>query len=221
MADASDPVAARSSFLCMYMSNHPDTLVAYVCHAQSASKAGRPQPPVLSAKMTAIDSKGMTLSYIAKGSDSQNEIRIPFDPPLLGYEEVKPRLLAMKTDAEEALGLTSPVKITTFSIPSDAWIPFLMETLLVLATWPPASAPPFAALRDLVGPQLIKWSWVIVAVFHSMEALFATYLCLKNVSGWAVQAKWILGTFLFGFPFLTLLRKRIQAARIASFNKNH
>lgn len=49
----------------------------------------------------------MTLSYVAKGSDAQHEIRVPFDPPLLGYEEVKPRLLAMKTDAEEALGLVS------------------------------------------------------------------------------------------------------------------
>jgi hypothetical protein len=29
MAD-SDPVAAKSGFLCMYMSNHPDTLVSYV-----------------------------------------------------------------------------------------------------------------------------------------------------------------------------------------------
>jgi hypothetical protein len=26
----SDPVAAKSGFLCMYMSNHPDTLVSYV-----------------------------------------------------------------------------------------------------------------------------------------------------------------------------------------------
>jgi len=219
MADT-DPVAARSSFLCMYMSNHPDTLVAYVCHAQLGSKAGK-QPPVLSAKMTSIDSKGMTLLYVAKGSDSQNQIRVPFDPPLLGYEEVKPRLMAMKVDAEEALGLTSPVKISSFSLPHDLYITLIMEAFLVFTTWPPASVEPFVMLHDLVGPQMIKWSWILMVVLHSFEALFATYLCSKNVSGWTVKAQWIIGTFFFGFPFLTLLRKRIQAARIESFNKSH
>lgn len=51
--------------------------------------------------------QAMTLSYVTKGSNSLSEIKIPFDPPLLGYEEVKPRLLAMKVDAEEALGIVS------------------------------------------------------------------------------------------------------------------
>lgn len=32
-------------------------------------------------------------------------MHIGFDPPLLGYEEVKPRLLGMKADADEALGV--------------------------------------------------------------------------------------------------------------------
>ena len=31
-------------------------------------------------------------------------VRVEFDPPLLGYEEVKPRLLGMKVDADSALG---------------------------------------------------------------------------------------------------------------------
>ena len=47
---APDPVAAKSGFLCMYMSNHPDTLVAYVRHF------GGVKTPVESAKMTKIDS---------------------------------------------------------------------------------------------------------------------------------------------------------------------
>lgn len=46
----SDPVAAKSSFMCGYMSNHPDTLVAY------AKWFGKISEPVSSAKMTAIDS---------------------------------------------------------------------------------------------------------------------------------------------------------------------
>ena len=46
-----DPVAAKSSFLCMYMSNHPDTLVSYVRHW------GKVKEKVKSAQMLAIDTK--------------------------------------------------------------------------------------------------------------------------------------------------------------------
>lgn len=46
-----DPVAGRSGFLCMYMSSHPDTLVAYVKHF------GKVDGNVSSAKMLSIDSK--------------------------------------------------------------------------------------------------------------------------------------------------------------------
>lgn len=46
----------------------------------------------------------MDLKYTTKGGESK-EIRVVFDPPLAGYEEVKPRLLTMKADAEEALGM--------------------------------------------------------------------------------------------------------------------
>ena len=48
---ANDPVADKSSFLCMYMSNHPDTLVAYVKYW------GKVKGPVTSEKMTSINSK--------------------------------------------------------------------------------------------------------------------------------------------------------------------
>jgi hypothetical protein len=48
----------------------------------------------------------MNLSYTAGGNE-QKSTRITFDPPLLGYEEVKPRLMNMKVDAEEALGMVN------------------------------------------------------------------------------------------------------------------
>ena len=44
-----DPVAEKSGFLCMYMSNHPDTLVSYVRHY------GGVKQKVTSAQMTSID----------------------------------------------------------------------------------------------------------------------------------------------------------------------
>lgn len=47
----SDPVASRSTFLCMYMTNHPDTLVAYVKHF------GKVPGNVSSAEMKSIDCK--------------------------------------------------------------------------------------------------------------------------------------------------------------------
>lgn len=49
----------------------------------------------------------MDLEYKMKGalaSSRPQVVRVEFDPPLLGYDEVKPRLLGMKADADEALG---------------------------------------------------------------------------------------------------------------------
>ena len=46
-----DPVAEKSGFLCTYMSNHPDTLVAY------AKWFGKITDNISSAEMSAIDTK--------------------------------------------------------------------------------------------------------------------------------------------------------------------
>ena len=121
-----DPVAEKSGFLCMYMSNHPDTLVLYVRYW------GKVKENVVSATMTEIDTKvrlhascatfkrsdkvdfirqGMGFKYTVKapgGAETQKETRVHFQPPLAGYEDVKPRLLKMKVDAEEALGMVRP-----------------------------------------------------------------------------------------------------------------
>jgi hypothetical protein len=45
----------------------------------------------------------MDLTYTT--NTGKHSIRVPFEPPLAGYEEVKPRLLGMKVDAEDALGM--------------------------------------------------------------------------------------------------------------------
>ena len=47
----------------------------------------------------------MSLTYQPKGSAASKEVRVEFDPPLAGYEEVKPRLMEMKAVAEEQLGM--------------------------------------------------------------------------------------------------------------------
>lgn len=50
----SDPVASKSAFLCTYMSNHPDTLVAYVRYW------GKVNDNVTNARLVAIDTKVST-----------------------------------------------------------------------------------------------------------------------------------------------------------------
>ena len=50
-----DPVADKSGFLCMYMSNHPDTLVSYVRYW------GKISAQVSSAKMNSIDTNVRSL----------------------------------------------------------------------------------------------------------------------------------------------------------------
>jgi hypothetical protein len=49
---AMDPVAAKSSFLCMYMSNHKDTLASYVIYHGKVANT-----KITNAEMTKIDSK--------------------------------------------------------------------------------------------------------------------------------------------------------------------
>jgi hypothetical protein len=131
---AADPVADKTGFLCAYMSAHPDTLVAYVKHF------GKIKGDVSSAKMLSIDSKvriltkrqkqdidekyhaqGMDLEYKMKGSPASIKpqvVRVDFDPALLGYEEVKPRLLGMKADADEALGTVRENPYIRFQVAS-------------------------------------------------------------------------------------------------------
>lgn len=46
----------------------------------------------------------MNLSYSIK-SGGVGSVHVKFDPPLSGYDDVKPRLLAMKAEAQEALGM--------------------------------------------------------------------------------------------------------------------
>ena len=49
--------------------------------------------------------QGMDLEYKIKDASGKPQVvRVEFDPPLRGYDEVKPRLLGMKADADEALG---------------------------------------------------------------------------------------------------------------------
>ncbi|KAI0729075.1 hypothetical protein C8Q72DRAFT_344272 [Fomitopsis betulina] len=216
-----DPVASKSGFLCMYMSNHPDTLVAYVKHW------GKVKDNVASARMKTIDTKGMTLTYTAKSGGAEKEVRVQFDPPLLGYEEVKPRLISMKVDAEEALGMARAPQITTFRIPFSIWTTTTAMAGLAYVTFSPEPhAPnfhPAFLLAHSVRTALPDWalaaSWGMIAVLHPLEAVYALVLAARHRMPFTIGLCYVLGTLVWGFPILNELRHQRQAARIESVLK--
>jgi len=212
-----DPVADKSGFLCTYMSSHPDTLVAYAKHF------GKVDGHVLSAKMLSINSKGMDLEYNIKNSPNRPQIvRIEFDPPLLGYEEVKPRLLGMKADADEVLGIVKAPQITHFEIPFQIWITSSLLLFLIYGTSMPSNSQGAfwwlaRTLRPKVFPDvLFTASWVFVVVSHASEGLYATFLARKHRMPWNIGAAWVVSTTIFGFPVLMRIRRLIKEARIES-----
>jgi hypothetical protein len=214
-----DPVADKSGFLCLYMSSHPDTLVAYAKHF------GKVDGHVLSAKMLSINSKRMNLEYNTKDSPNRPQIvHIEFDPPLLGYEEVKPRLLGMKADADEALGIAKAPQITHFEIPFQIWITGSLLLLLIYGTAMPSN--PQGVFWWLARTLLTKIpdvfftaSWVIVVVGHASEGLYVTSLARKHRMPWNIGVAWVVSTALFGFPVLMRIRRLIKEARIESIMK--
>ena len=66
----------------------------------------------------------MDIRYQTSSSgDERISVRIEFEPPLSGYEEVKPRLLSMKADAEEALGMVR-ANATNNKVPAGSFTRF-------------------------------------------------------------------------------------------------
>ncbi|KAI0755538.1 hypothetical protein C8Q74DRAFT_1304348 [Fomes fomentarius] len=216
-----DPVADKSGFLCMYMSNHPDTLVSYVRYW------GKVSAQVSTAKMTSIDTNGMNFTYQTKGSTEWKECRVVFDPPLAGYEEVKPRLMNMKGEAEEELGMVRAPQVTSFRWSSKYITTAVAVTFLIYTTLAPISASseygPLFAPGNIILSYLPSWSlkfsWGMVVGFHSLEALYVLYLCKKHSTGLLVGAQYVLAGLLLGWPAISVIREQVHEARIESIMK--
>jgi len=239
MATTKDPVADKSTFLCMYMSNHPDTLVAYVKHF------GKVKVKVSSAKMTAIDTNGMNLSYRVSDSKAEKDVRVVFDPPLAGYDEVKPRLLGMTADAQESLGMVRPIassniflqcsiaahgqtkapQITSFELPPNVWktgVPLSCLAYVLLSPWFTGAQWSFGQyLYYGIGKSGMALISAGALLTHLLEALYVARLCSKHRTGPIVGLQYVLGTFVFGFTVLSPLRRKIQKARIDSIMKGN
>ncbi|KAF8652573.1 hypothetical protein AX16_004326, partial [Volvariella volvacea WC 439] len=173
-----DPVAEKSSFLRMYMTSHPDTLVAY------AKWYGKLTEAVTGAEMTSIDSKSMTLTCKLKAGGTKVVV-VEFDPPLAGYEEVKPRLLEMKAFAQEGLGMIKAPQISTFEFPRKALktIPFVLPVLYFGLAPHNSTSPIFGpahAVQAALGPSLLKYGTYGIIFAHFLESLYTLSLCRRH-----------------------------------------
>ncbi|KAF9483711.1 hypothetical protein BDN70DRAFT_873565 [Pholiota conissans] len=212
-----DPVAEKSGFLKMYMSNHPDTLVAY------AKWFGRVQEAITSAEMSAIDCNSMTLACTLKNG-TKKDVRVPIEPPLSGYDDVKPRLLEMKAFAQEGLGMIKAPKISTFEFPRDAWVSGIpIGFIYFIYLFQGSSAIGLGTVANTIvsytGMTFFTYAFWSLFILHSLEALYTASLCRKHSTGFMLGTKYVLATVLSGFPIWTNLRKKIQAARIDSVMK--
>ncbi|KAF9467579.1 hypothetical protein BDZ94DRAFT_1185309 [Collybia nuda] len=213
----SDPVADKSGFLRMYMSNHPDTLVAY------AKWYGKVNEPISSAEMTEIDSKSMTLGCTMKTGEKK-VVRITLNPPLSGYDDVKPRLLEMKAIAQENLGMIKTPTISSFQWPGEVLgSGLLVGTIAYFALSPSNSSfSPFALAQigyNKIGRTPFTYALYFVYVTHVLESMYTFTLCRKHKTGFFVGSAYVLATLVFGFPIWSDFRKRVQAARIDSVMK--
>ncbi|CAL1702486.1 unnamed protein product [Somion occarium] len=204
------------------MSNHPDTLVSYVKYW------GKINDNVTSARMIAIDTKGMTLTYTTKaGGDAKKQVTVPFDPPLAGYAEVKPRLMNMKVDAEEALGMTRAPQLSTFRLTPRVLQTVVVISILVYTTFAPSrDSPsyhpiflPANLIRSSIPSYVITGSWIFMMVVHFLEGLYTLSLCKKHRTGFVVGLQYFIVTFLFGYPVFTDIHKQVQTMRIDSIMK--
>jgi len=213
----SDPVAQKSGFLKTYMSDHPDTLVAYVKYF------GKVTESLSSAEMTAIDSNSMTLTYSIKNTKETKVVQVPFDPPLSGYEEVKPRLLGMKAEAQEGLGMIKTPQITDFRLPTQSAVTCVCCVVLLYITFPYISPSPLFTPARIIHASLgglsMKLVWQVIFIVHILESLYTLSLCKRHRTGFVVGTVYVLNTVIFGFPIWVDLRKRIQNARIESVMK--
>ncbi|KAG2057591.1 hypothetical protein BDR06DRAFT_908378 [Suillus hirtellus] len=224
----SDSVASNSSSLCTYMKDQPRTLVAYVKYF------GKVQDNVVSAEMSGIDSKGMTLSYKLQSGVS-NSVRVPFNPPLPGYDGAKPRLLSMKTEALDGLGMLKVPKLTTFRFPPKAIMtPFIFLAYFYLLAPPPPGTTLFSipaatvdtffapanAIKNFTGLGFAAQTLAtILGVIHTAEGLYTLSLCRRSVKGLAVTAVYVGCSMLFGVHIWKDLKIRIQEKRTEAATK--
>ena len=162
----------------------------------------------------------MDLEFKIKDSAAKPKVvRVAFNPPLAGYEEVKPRLLGMKADADEALGtVRDPVlsprrvltmyvclgglilqvkapQITHFEVPFQIWTTGSLLLFLIYTTSVPEHTTSHfwwlaRTLRYHVFPAaLFTAVWAFVGVVHASEGVYAATLARKHHMPWHIAVR--------------------------------
>jgi hypothetical protein len=166
----------------------------------------------------------MTLKCKLKDG-SLKTVQIAIEPPLSGYDEVKPRLIKMKADAQEGLGMLKVPQISTFRLPPGAAISAGLIMLLCYCTYFPRDSDsllfrPARSLWTMIGgDRALRIAWAVLLIPHALESLYTFTLCRRHRTGLVTGAAYVLSTVLFGFPIWSDFRKRVQDARIASVMK--
>jgi hypothetical protein len=150
----------------------------------------------------------MTLTCTMKGG-SKRDVRVPIDPPLSGYEDVKPRLLEMKALAQEGLGMVryNPThrsvlynislnfeqikapKITSFEMPTTyGFISAFVCTAILYLHF--IQKPSYFFLGNASAQHtvqlVLKFSAWPILVAHILESLYTFSLCWKHSTGFLV-----------------------------------
>lgn len=152
----------------------------------------------------------MTLTCTLKNG-SKKVVLVPIDPPLAGYDDVKPRLLEMKAISQEGLGmvlnsrlsglwltavfqLKSP-EIKTFHLPpSGIGAAVVLNTLIPYAAFSPSddSSPffiPAQFLHSYVSPKTWKIALALMVGIHMLEGLYTLSLCRKHRASFRVTVR--------------------------------
>lgn len=159
----------------------------------------------------------MNLSYSLKNG-GMGSVHVKFDPPLAGYDDVKPRLLAMKADAQEALGMVrsyrssrsythSPFtqlvgfqlqapKITSFCWPNLTFpLSFLLGLAYLSLAPPQGTALPFVQ-ADIADFVFTPARALVSAIgFQSIVQTIAVVHTFESLYTWHLCRRYVKGSF--------------------------
>lgn len=147
----------------------------------------------------------MTLTCTLKNG-GKKEVYIPIEPPLRGYEDVKPRLLEMKALAQEGLGMVRTTSsdcqirkyshssqkikaphITTFDFTRNIFISAVFMSLVAYSAYSPQSASPLFYPANLaqqtIGANILKYISGTIFFLHGLESLYTFHLCRRHHTG--------------------------------------
>ncbi|KIJ08217.1 hypothetical protein PAXINDRAFT_89190, partial [Paxillus involutus ATCC 200175] len=142
-------------------------------------------------------------------------------------DQVKPRLLAMKADAQEGLGMLKTPVITSFRFPFSKIVSTYsgLGAFYVALSYLPTSISGvvFASARTVASAMGFQHSVIgaiqVGAVMHVFESLYTWYLCRRYVKSKFLTVAYVAATILIGVPIWSDLRKRVQEMRIKSVMK--